>query len=134
MIRNSTMSKNSNDLQVEQLLKLSRLINNLRPRITNTDLHKSIIEGFYKKRDLTTTEKLLTVVFWDIKNFSSLCDILKTHSTLHVPFLREFFELARNIICERSGILDKFLGDRVMALFGFQSKDNNYTNDAVASV
>jgi adenylate cyclase len=128
------MSKNSNDLQVEQLLKLSRLINKSRPRITNPDLHKSIIEGLYKKGDLTTTEKLLTVVFWDIKNFSSLCDILKTHSTLLVPFLREFFELARNIICERSGVLDKFLGDRVMALFGFQSKDKNYTNDAICAV
>ena len=131
----STMSKNSNDLQVEHLLKLSRLINRLKsPRITNTDLHKSIIEGLYKKGDLTTTEKLLTVVFWDIKNFPSLCDILKTHSTLLVPFLREFFELARNIICERSGILDKFLGDGVMAVFEFQSNDNNYTNDAVRGV
>ena len=128
------MSKSSNDLQAEQPLKLSRLINKLRPRITNPDLHKSIIEGLYKERDLTTIEKLLTVVFWDIKNFSSLCDILKTHSMLLVPFLREFFELARDIICEHNGILDKFLGDRVMALFGFQNKDNNYTNDAVGSV
>ena len=128
------MSKNSNDLQVEPLLKLSRLTNKLRSRTTNTDLHKSIIEGLYKKGDLTTTEKLLTVVFWDIKNFSSLCDILKTHTTLLVPFLREFLELARNIICERSGILDKFLGDGVMAVFEFQSNDNNYTNDAVRGV
>ncbi len=130
----STMSKNSNDLQVEHLLKLSRLINRLKsPRITNTDLHETVIEDL-KKGDLTATEQLLTVVFWDIKNFSSLCDILKTHTTLLVPFLREFLELARNIICERSGILDKFLGDGVMAVFEFQSNDNNYTNDAVRGV
>ena len=130
----STMSKNSNDLQVEHLLKLSRLINRLKsPRITNTDLHETVIEDL-KKGDLTATEQLLTVVFWDIKNFSSLCDILKTHTTLLVPFLRDFLELARNIICERSGILDKFLGDGVMALFEFQSNDNNYTNDAVRGV
>jgi adenylate cyclase len=131
----STMSKNSNDLQVEHLLKLSRSINRLKsPRITKTDLHETVIEGLNKKGDLTASEKLLTVVFWDIKNFSSLCDILKTHTTLLVPFLREFLELARNIICERSGILDKFLGDGVMALFEFQSNDNNYTNDAVRGV
>ena len=91
------MSKNSNDLQVEHLLKLSRLINRLKsPRITNTDLHETVIEDL-KKGDLTATERLLTVVFWDIKNFPSLCDILKTHSTLLVRFLREFFELARII-------------------------------------
>lgn len=122
------MSKNSNDLHVQRLLTLSLLINKLRARITNTDLYKWIIEGLYKKGDLTTTEKLLTVVFWDIMNFSSLCDILKIRSK------REFFELTRNIICERGGILDKFLGDWIMALFGFQSKDINYTNDSVGSV
>ena len=127
------MSKNSNDLQVEHLLKLSRLINRLKsPKITKTDLHETIIEGLNKKGDLTTTEKLLTVVFRDIKNFSSLCDILKTHA-LQVPLLREFLELARNIICERSSILDKFLGDGVMAFFEFQNNDNNYTNDGVVS-
>ena len=97
------------------------------------DLHETVIEDL-KKGDLTATERLLTVVFWDIKNFSSLCDILKTHTTLLVPFLRDFLELARNIICERSGILDKFLGDGVMAVFEFQSNDNNYTNDAVRGV
>ena len=130
----STMSKNSNDLQVEHLLKLSRIIHRLKsPRITNMDLHETVIEDL-KKGDLTATERLLTVVFWDIKNFSSLCDILKTHTTLLVPFLRDFLELARNIICERSGILDKFLGDGVMALFEFQSNDNNYTNDAICAV
>lgn len=129
----SIMSKNSSDLEVEHLLKLSRLINRLKsPKITKTDLHETIIEGLNKKGDLTTTEKLLTVVFCDIKNFSSLCDILKTHA-LHVPLLREFLELARNIICERSSILDKFLGDGVMAFFEFQNKDNNYTNDGVVS-
>jgi len=129
----SIMSKNSSDLEVEHLLKLSRLINRLRsPKITKTDLHETIIEGLNKKGDLTTTEKLLTVVFRDIKNFSSLCDILKTHA-LQVPLLREFLELARNIICERSSILDKFLGDGVMAFFEFQNNDNNYTNDGVVS-
>jgi class 3 adenylate cyclase len=129
----SIMSKNSSDLEVEHLLKLSRLINRLRsPKITKTDLHETIIEGLNKKGDLTATEKLLTVIFWDIKNFSSLGDILKTHA-LHVPLLREFLELARNIICERSSRLDKFLGDGVMAFFEFQNKDNNYTNDGVVS-
>ena len=45
----STMSKNSNDLQVEHLLKLSRLINRLKsPRITNTDLHETVIEDLKK--------------------------------------------------------------------------------------
>jgi len=95
------MSKNSNGLEAEHLINKLK-----RPGITSTDLYETIIEGLYKIGDfLTATEKLLTVVFWDIKNFS-LYDILKTNSTFLLPFLRQFFELARKIICERSGILD----------------------------
>ena len=65
---------------------------------------------------------LLTVVFWDIKGFSNLCDVLKTHSTLLIRFLKEFFEKAREIIFEYGGVSDKYTGDGVMALFGFESK------------
>ena len=119
------MYKNPYDLQLEHLPKLSRLINKL----------TMITESRYKRGDLTTREKkLLTVVFWDIKNFSSLCDILKTHSTLLVLFLREFFEIASEIIYQHNGKLDKFLGDGVMALFGFQSKNHSGAHDAICAV
>ncbi|MGA8911302.1 MAG: adenylate/guanylate cyclase domain-containing protein [Nitrososphaeraceae archaeon] len=120
------MYKNSYDLQLEHLPKLSRLINKINVMIT---------ESRYKRGDLTTIKKkLLTVVFWDIKNFSSLCDILKTHSTLLVLFLREFFEIASEIIYQHNGKLDKFLGDGVMALFGFQSTNHSYSHDAICAV
>jgi adenylate cyclase len=77
---------------------------------------------------------LLTVVFWDIKGFSNLCEILKTHSTLLVPFLREFFEMAREIIFEYGGVSDKYMGDGVMALFGFESKAEECTGNAIRAV
>src|SRR5207248_4652325 len=83
---------------------------------------------------LTTREWYLTVVFWDIKNFSSLCDILKTHSALLVPFLREFFEIANQIICQEGSILNEFLGDGLMAIFGMQSRDRNCADDAICAV
>jgi class 3 adenylate cyclase len=83
---------------------------------------------------LTTRERYLTVVFWDIKNFSSLCDILKTHSALLVPFLREFFEIANQIICQQGSILNEFLGDGLMAIFGMQSRDRNCADDAICAV
>ena len=77
---------------------------------------------------------LLTVVFWDIKGFSNLCEILKTHSTLLVPFLREFFEMTRKIIFEYGGVSDKYMGDGVMALFGFESKGEEGTANAICAV
>ncbi|HET7149712.1 MAG TPA: adenylate/guanylate cyclase domain-containing protein [Candidatus Nitrosopolaris sp.] len=85
-------------------------------------------------RDFKTTGKLLTVVFWDIKGFSKLCDILKTYSTSLVPFLREFFDMAREIIFEYGGILDKYMGDGVMGLFGFESKSRECRGNAIRAV
>jgi class 3 adenylate cyclase len=129
------MSKNRDDFQLKYLLKLSRLIRKIkRPEITYPSSSGKISEHLYTRKDFTTTENLLTVVFWDIKNFSSLCDVLKTDSKLLIQFLREFFELARNIICARNGIVDKFLGDRVMAIFGFQNRGHDSSHDAVYAV
>lgn len=129
------MSKNRDDFQLRYLVKLARIIKKIkRPEITYPSSFAKISEHHYRKIDFTRTESLLTVVFWDIKNFSSLCDVLKTNSTLLVLFLREFFELARNIIYARGGVIDKFLGDRVMAIFGFQNKDHDSSHDAVCAV
>jgi class 3 adenylate cyclase len=42
---------------------------------------------------------------------------------LIIGFLREFFNEANNVIHNSNGILDKFMGDGIIAIFGF--KDNN---------
>jgi adenylate cyclase len=108
------MSQNTTDLQLEDLPELkAHLINKA-------------------KRDGIV---LLTVVFWDIKGFSSLCDILKTDTTSLVPFLKEFFDMTREIIFEYGGVSDKYMGDSVMALFGFQSKAQDCsTENAICAV
>lgn len=62
--------------------------------------------------------KRLTVVFWDIRQFSELCEVLKGQDVLLRGFLKEYFSLASIVIYENDGVLDKFIGDGVMALFG----------------
>ena len=108
------MSQNTTDLQLEDLPELkAHLIN----------------KG---KRDGIV---FLTVVFWDIKGFSNLCDILKTDSTSLVPFLKEFFKMTSEVIFGYGGVSDKYVGDGVMALFGFQSKAQDCsTENAICAV
>jgi class 3 adenylate cyclase len=95
------MTQNTTDLRLEDL-----------PDLETHSINKAKRDGIV----------LLTVVFWDIKGFSNLCDILKTDSASLVPFLKEFFDMTREVILEYGGVTDKYMGDRVMALFGFQSK------------
>lgn len=76
---------------------------------------------------LVPTNKLVTIVFWDIRGFSKLSETLKAHPDLIAGFLKEYCELAAKCIFEHRGVLDKFIGDGVMALFG--SLDTNEGSD-----
>jgi adenylate cyclase len=67
---------------------------------------------------LTLSNRLVTVAFWDIRGFSKLCEILKAEPELVSGFLRDYSEVAAQSIFSFGGVLDKFIGDGVMALFG----------------
>lgn len=84
---------------------------------------------------LNIQSKTLTIVFWDIRGFSKLCEILKAHPTLIAGFLREYFNEASNVIFKNQGVLDKFIGDGIMSLFGaLNNKDKEGHQDAVNAV
>jgi adenylate cyclase len=78
--------------------------------------------------------KILTVVFWDISCFSALCEILKEHTHLVVAFLKEYFSEANRIVHKNNGILDKFIGDGVMAYFGFKNQSNASRDGSIDGV
>jgi class 3 adenylate cyclase len=67
---------------------------------------------------LDLSPRTVTVVFWDIRGFSKVSEQLKGHPQLIAGFLREYFDMAADVVFEHGGVLDKFIGDGVMALFG----------------
>jgi adenylate cyclase len=84
---------------------------------------------------LSIKQRTITVCFWDIRGFSRLCEILKAHPTLVAGFLKEYCEVAARTIFDHGGLLDKFIGDGIMALFGvLNHKDDEGKSDAIAAV
>lgn len=84
---------------------------------------------------LAVKQRLITIVFWDIRGFSKLCEILKAHPTLISGFLQEYCDVAARTIFKHCGLLDKFIGDGVMALFGvLNHKNDEGRSDAIAAV
>lgn len=67
---------------------------------------------------LSLKSRTVTIVFWDIRGFSKACEILKAQPQTIAEFLKDYFQEASNTIFKHNGILDKFIGDGVMAIFG----------------
>jgi class 3 adenylate cyclase len=76
----------------------------------------------------------LTIVFWDLSGFSYLCRQLTDNQPHIISFLKEYFDEGAKIITNRKGILDKFIGDGIMAYFGYPRDDSNKAPiDAITS-
>jgi adenylate cyclase len=67
----------------------------------------------------------LTIVFWDISGFSEMCNQLRDDQGKITYFLKDYFNEAAKIISKHKGILDKFIGDGILAYFGYPDDDNN---------
>jgi class 3 adenylate cyclase len=65
---------------------------------------------------LSGERRVLTVVFCDIRDFTSVAERLAPEEV--VQLLNQFYALAIDTTFKHGGTLNKFLGDGVMALFG----------------
>lgn len=73
--------------------------------------------------------KSLTILFADIKGFTNFSD---THGPEEVlNFLKAFFAEMNEAIIERNGIIDKLLGDGILAFFGDFTDSDTHAYDAV---
>ena len=73
----------------------------------------------------------LTVLFADIRNFTLLVQYVKP-AQLRV-FLNSFFEMFGNIAFSYEGMLDKFMGDAALVIFGAPVKIENPNVSAVSA-
>jgi adenylate cyclase len=61
-------------------------------------------------------KKTISIMFVDVRNFTSLCEKLSPDEI--TGFMNKYFNLATQQIFAHQGLLDKYIGDAVLGLFG----------------
>lgn len=71
----------------------------------------------------------VTILFADIRNFTSMSENMSADEVTKI--LNEYFSAIEPIIRKYDGVLNKFIGDAVMAIFGEPIKNKNHASNAV---
>jgi class 3 adenylate cyclase len=90
-----------------------------------------LAEDLRKIQISTVKQVKLTVVFWDISGFSSLCEDFAVYPRILIDFLRKYFVEAIRIIKKYNGVLDKFMGDGILAYFGYNGTEDGDPRNAI---
>ncbi len=79
--------------------------------------------------ELKGTSKDVTIFFSDIRGFT---DFSEGHTAEEVVLmLNEYFEVMVSIITKNGGVVDKFIGDAIMAVWGVPHKTDSDAENAV---
>ena len=94
--------------------------------------HEIAEELLSKTIALGGEEKIVTVLFSDIKGFTSLCEAMAPEAVL--TLLNRYLSEITEVIEAHRGVVDKYTGDSVMALFGAPLNRPNDAHNAIATV
>ncbi len=82
-------------------------------KVVSKEISEEILKG---NLDFTGEERVLTLLFSDIRNFTKMSEGLSPK--ILIPMLNLYMTRMCRIIDETHGVVDKFVGDEIMTLYG----------------
>ena len=92
------------------------------------DVMKNVVKNI-DDLQLGGKRAVVTVLFSDIRGFTSLSEKMPAEEVSMI--LNEYFGQMEPIITKYNGVINKFIGDAVMAIFGEPIQDINHPQNAV---
>jgi adenylate cyclase len=123
---------NVNEEQIGSMLVLEDITSEKRIRSTmarymSPEVADQLLAG--GEAVLGGKDQKVSVMFSDVRNFTTMSEALGARET--VSMLNEYFERMVDVVLSHRGVLDKFIGDAVMALFGVPFNGEHDADDAV---
>jgi adenylate cyclase len=88
-------------------------------------------DGYAEPSYLAGQERNIVVLFADLRSFTGIAERKLPYDLVFI--LNSYFEVLGNAISSSGGMIDKFIGDGVMALFGVEAGPEEGCRDALAA-
>jgi len=95
-------------------------------KFVNKELAERVLKGDVK---LGGEVRTATIFFSDIRSFTALSESMKASEV--VDFLNEYMTIMVKCVESHHGVVDKFIGDAIMAIWGVPDRFGNDTENAV---
>ncbi|MEW5910647.1 MAG: adenylate/guanylate cyclase domain-containing protein [Thermodesulfobacteriota bacterium] len=103
----------------------------LRDRLSRY-VRKDLVEKILNSREsgfFENERREVTVLFADIRGFTAISERMNAEELVFI--LNQFLTRMTQVVFRYNGVLDKFIGDEIMAVFGLLPSDGNGAEDAV---
>lgn len=107
-------------------LKERDKIKNVLDKFHGSTVAKDLVRGNLK---LGGSKKNVTIFFCDIRDFSKYCENANPEEV--VEMLNEYFSTMVTIITKWHGVVDKFIGDAIMAVWGIPTSSGHDEANAI---
>lgn len=101
-------------------------VRNLLGKVVSPEIAEKLLS---REAVLGGEERMVTVLFSDLRNFTALSESRSAHDT--VSLLNTYFTHMSAAIEAHGGVVDKYLGDGIMALFGAPVEHEDHAGNAV---
>jgi class 3 adenylate cyclase/HAMP domain-containing protein len=94
---------------------------------------KAVIDQFFASPEqmLKGEDRILALLFSDIRGFTTISEQLRPDEV--VESLNAYFSLMVDIIMRNHGVVDKYMGDAIMAIYGAPERTRYEASEAVQS-
>ena len=114
------LAESFNDMAVD--LALKEKYHNVLNMVTDKDVAAELMQGNVA---LGGEKRKVSVLFCDIRGFTALTEGMDPAEVIHM--LNEHMTALANVVARNKGVVDKFVGDEIMAVFG---APQSYGDDA----